>query len=211
MTKDDVSSIFFNSLMFCDAFYHMEVISIQLLHSVTCALMIHTCKGDTHVLSDFVLFYKSNPRESYKKSMMRVWWFEIFLLIALILFGLCQDVSCTHPFSGTICKAQYPFFVCRCLSQATVTTTTASNNWERNHFPVAILLRSLSNKDPFLSNWRTPLQMNSFAHILWKKSKQAPFLSKMKPQNSANVHWKMWAHTTTTSPNKLNHIQYRSY
>ena len=46
----------------------------------------------------------------------------------------------THPCSAAICRAQYPFFVCRCLSQATVTTTTASNNWERNHFPVAILL-----------------------------------------------------------------------
>lgn len=102
----------------------------------------------------------------------------------------------THPFSVAMCRAQYPFFVCRCLSQATVTTTTASNNWERNQFPVAILLVYLT-KTRFCQN-EERLYKWTVLLISSEKKQTAPFLSKMKPQNSANVHWKMWAHTTST-------------
>lgn len=88
------------------------------------------------ILSCFI----SRIREKVIKSL---WWEFDGLKYFYWLHWFCLvyvRTSLVHTlFPEQFARPSIHFFVCRCLSQATVTTTTSSNNWERNHFPVAIL------------------------------------------------------------------------
>lgn len=135
-----------------------------------------------HKLQSFEWFClvlkKPNPRESYKESLkeesLMVWNISIDCIdFVWFMSGRLYILPTPLTFRS---KQGLLLFVA-------VNNQKASNNWERKtlaFFTPSVAILQLT-KHPFLSKWRTPLQKNGFAHILWwnKQTCRPHFFRKM--------------------------------